>query len=412
MTIRHSLAGLLACASILLSACEAGRQSQQFTTRDNAADHYTPSGQRIPLDVWQAIPGRTVSAETQLARDTILGPDAIEDGKVKVWWFGVSSFVVSGGGHLWLMDAWEPIGLQADYVPVGREEIAAIQPEAIFVGHGHFDHAADAGYIAGRSGAVVVGSEEICTVVQSDAADEGLQDAFDCLITGTATMPPPGTTQSVQVWQDMQPVSVLQHIHSAASPQTYQPGDTPFIHVPNLLPYLGYVNSSPEEWLRFLRTLSLEQGGTWAYHFQLKNFTLLWHDSTGPIVESDADGAAVQLALDSFPGCVDVQLGAIVGFDQPVSGLRDPRLYVEHAHPRVFLPNHHDAWAPVVGGGAAAYKAQWQSEMDSLENPPLVDYLSDPVDYMVARVYDINDPIWAVPMPGSRCAAKAADQRP
>lgn len=406
MTLALRFAAALACATLALSACDGGRNNQQLTPRDGDAARYTPSGQRIPLQDWQPIPRRAVSPETQLARDTILGPNAIEDGKVKLWWFGVSSFVISGGGHLWLMDAWEPIGLQADYVPVGREEIAAIQPEAIFIGHGHFDHAADAGYIAGRSGAVVVGSEEICTSVQADAAQDDLQNAFDCLITGTATLPAPGTTQTVELWNDMAAVSILQHIHSAASPQTYELGDTPFIHVPNLLPYLGYLNSSPEEWLRFLSTLTLEQGGTWAYHFKLGDFTMLWHDSTGPIVASDPDGAAVQAALDSFPGCVDVQLGAIVGFDQPISGLRDPRLYVEHAHPRVFLPNHHDAWAPVVGGGAAAYKSEWQREMDSLENPPLVDYLTDPVDYMAPRVYDIKDPIWAEPMPGSRCAGE------
>ncbi len=392
------------CAAAMLCACNGGRADVESIARNSDGSAYAPTGARIALPDWQPIAARPVSVQTQLARDTILGPNAVEDGKVKLWWFGVSSFVVSGGGHLWLMDAWEPIGLQANYVPIGREEIAAIQPEAIFIGHGHFDHAADAGYIAGRSGAVVVGSEEICTSVQADAAQEGLQDAFDCLITGTAVMPAPGTTQTVKLWDDMQPIAVLQHIHSAASPQTYQVGDTPFIHVPNLLPFLGYLNSDPEEWLRFLSTLTLEQGGTWAYHFQFGDFTLLWHDSTGPIVESDADGAAVQAALDSFPGCVDVQLGAIVGFDQPISGLRDPRLYVEHAHPRVFLPNHHDAWAPVIGGGAAAYQTEWQREMASLEHPPLVDYLTDPQDYMVARSYDIHDPIWAEPMPGSSCA--------
>lgn len=395
---------ILASATLFaLAACSGGR-NDAARSGDGVEARYTPSGARVALADWQPLPPRPVSAQTQLARDQILGPDAVEAGTVKIWWFGVSSFIISGGGHLWLMDAWEPIGIQANYVPVGREDIAAIQPEAIFIGHGHFDHMADAGYIAGRSGAVVVGSEEICSTAQADAARDGLQDAFDCLITGTADTPAPGTVQAVQVWQDVAPVSVLQHIHSAASPQTYQPGDTPFIHVPNLLPFLGYPNSDPEELLRFLTTLQDEQGGTWAYHFQFGEFTLLWHDSTGPIVASDPDGAAVQAALDSFPGCVDVQLGAIVGFDQPVSGLRDPRLYVEHAHPRVFLPSHHDAWAPVVGGGAAAYETEWRREMASLEHPPLVDYLTDPVDYMVPRIYRIDDPIWAQPMPGSSCA--------
>lgn len=386
-------------AAVLAAACGSSGVPQ-----GESDARYQPSGRRITLADWKPLPAPTVSAEVQAARDRILGPDAVEPGKVKLWWFGVSSFVASGGGHLWLFDAWEPIGLQMDYVPVGREDIAAIAPEAILVGHGHFDHAADVGYVAGRSGAVVVGSEEICSTAQADAQAEGMAENFDCLITGTADAPVPGTVQQVRLWADMEPLSILQHIHSALSPQTYEPGDTPFIHVPNLLPFLGYLNNDPAEWIRFLQTLQDEQGGTWAYHLKLGDFTLLWHDSTGPITDAQAGGAEIRAALDSFPGCVDVQVGAIVGFDQPVSGLRDPRLYVESAHPRVFLPSHHDAWAPVIGGGAAAYEDQWRAELDALEHPPELDYLRDPEDYMTPRVYDTGAPQWKTPMPGSRCA--------
>lgn len=392
--------------STTFSGCETASQPLTQSQTTLPSQTYKPSGKRFTLDEWQALPIQKVSSDTQLAREQLLGPKPLDPDAVKIWWFGVSSFIMSAGGHLWLMDAWEPIGIQANYVPIGREELAAIQPEAIFVGHGHFDHMADAGYIAGRSGAVVVGSEEICSTAQADAAADGLEQSFDCLITGTADTPAPGVTQQVRLWQSLGEVSILQHIHSALSPQTYEPGDTPFIHIPNLLPYLGYLNSDPEELLRFLGTLRDEQGGTWAYHFQIGDFTLLWHDSTGPIIDSTEEGLAVQQALNQFPQCVDVQIGAIVGFNQPLSGLRDPRLYVEHAHPRVFLPSHHDAWAPVIGGGAAAYETQWQREMASLENPPLVDYLSDPVDYMQARVYDLKDPIWTEAMPGSSCAMR------
>lgn len=406
MTVNKWRAAGVLLGFAVLASCSGGRNETTAGSRAESGA-YVPQGARVALADWQPIPRREVSAETRLARAQILGPHALDPNEVKVWWFGVSSFIISGGGHLWLMDAWEPIGLQANYVPIGREELAAIQPEAIFIGHGHFDHMADAGYVAGRSGAVVVGSEEICATAQADADRDGLAAAFDCLITGTADTPAPGTLQSVRVWQDMAPVTVLQHIHSALSPQTFEPGDTPFIHVPNLLPFLGYLNSDPEELLRFLGTLRDEQGGTWAYHFRVGDFSLLWHDSTGPIVSGHPDGDAVAAALDAFPDCVDVQLGAIVGFDQPVSGLRDPRLYVEHAHPRVFLPSHHDAWAPVVGGAAAAYETQWQREMARLENPPLVDYLRDPEDYMVPRTYRIDDPLWTEPMPGSRCAQSA-----
>src|SRR3546814_12626132 len=101
-------------------------------------------------------------------------------------------------------------------------------------------------------------------------------------------------------------------------------------------------------------------------------------------------------------GCVDVQLGAIVGFGMVTSGLRDSTQYVASAHPRLFLPNHHDAWLPILGGGAAAYEPQWRAALATLEHPPELDYLRDPDDYMKPRVYRVDDARWKQAMPGDR----------
>ncbi|MCZ7127374.1 MBL fold metallo-hydrolase, partial [Salmonella enterica subsp. enterica] len=90
---------------------------------------------------------------------------------------GVSSFIVSMKGHLFLMDAWEIVGVHANYVPIGREELAAIQPEAIFIGHGHFDHAADAGYVAGLSNALLVAGSNVCDIARERAASEGIPNS-------------------------------------------------------------------------------------------------------------------------------------------------------------------------------------------------------------------------------------------
>lgn len=362
---------------------------------------------RCGLSEWQALPAASaVSPEVQLARDSILGPDATDPDHVKLWWFGVSSFIASAGGHVFLFDAWETVGLHEDYVPIGREELAAIQPEAIFIGHGHFDHAADAGYVAARSGAVVIGTEVICDQVKADA-EETLESGaanFPCLITGIdENDPEPGTLQSVKLWSDLPEVTILQHIHSAATPEFQDPG-TPFAHIPDLLTYVLFLNTNPQEYAMFLPTLADQPGGAWAYHVRVGDFSLLWHDSAGPINTGNPFAEEVQTALDSFPECVDVHVGAIVGFNQPLNGLRDPRLYVEHSHPRVTLPSHHDAWAPVVGGGAAGYESAWKAEIASLENPPLLDYLRDPEDYMKVRSYRVDDPVWKIPVPGSSCA--------
>jgi hypothetical protein len=361
---------------------------------------------RVPLAEWTPLPP---AAETHpspaglAARADLLGPHAADPAYVTLHWTGVSSFVVTLAGHLFLFDAWEIVGIHADYVPIGREEMAAIEPEVILLGHGHFDHAADAGYVAGRTGAVIVGSEEICDTAKEDAARDGNQEKFRCLITGTADTPEMGTLQSVKLWADVAPVTILQHVHSAATP----PGDGnepgPFAPVFDPTPYLENPNLSPEELARFIETLGDPQGGTWMYHLRVGNFTLLLGDSAGPIFESEP----IRKALDSFPDCVDVMANAILGFDQPVSGMQDPRLYVEHAHPKVFLPTHGDAWAPALSAGQAAYKDELARQLATLPNPPQVDHLVDPTDYMVERAYRVDDPRWVPPPPGSSCATVA-----
>jgi len=389
--------------SLGLAACSPSQPLQDGKALANEAGNGNGA---VALADWKPLPAAKdlkLPPETLAARERILGPDATDPAFVKLWWFGVSSFIASAGGHLFLFDAWEIVGAHKDYVPIGREELAELMPEAIFIGHGHFDHAADAGYVAGRSGAAVVGSEEICATAKADAATEGNDGNFACLITGTATTPPPGTTQAVKFWSDLPEVHILQHLHSAATPEPQDPG-MPFVHIPNLLPYVLFLNTDPAEMQRFFETLDDPQGGTWAYHLRVGDFGLLWHDSVGPILSGNPNGEAVQAALDSFPDCVDVQVGAIVGFNQPLNGLRDPLLYVRHAHPKVSLPSHHDAWAPVVGGGAAGYETQWRTEIASLENPPELDYLSDPQDYLRVRAYAVDDPRWKTPTPGSSCA--------
>jgi hypothetical protein len=324
---------------------------------------------------------------------------------VTLHWFGVASFIVTMGDHLLLFDAWEIVGLHADYVPIGREELAALEPEAILIGHGHFDHAADAGYIAGRSGAVVVGSEEICTIAKDDAGSEGLADQFVCAITGTATTPEPGTAAPLKLFEDLPPITILQHIHSAATPPSDDNQLDPQLPVFDPLPYIEHLNTDPAEVARFLASLEDPQGGTWLYHLRIGDFSLLLGDSAGPIFESEE----VRDALDAFPTCVDVMANAILGFDQPVSGLQDPALYVRHTHPKVFIPSHADAWAPVISAGQDQYEAIFRTEMAALEHPPELIWIVDPSDYLRQVSFDVDDERWVAPMPGSSCAA-AEDQ--
>lgn len=403
---------LMAAVLLQLVACSSSRAPDGVDDPGSPAAQCTPQVVEPYTADWTPLPAAAdtvVSPEVQAARDRILGPGATDPAQVQVWWYGVASFVASVGGHLFLFDAWEIVGAHQDYVPIGREELVELQPEAILIGHGHFDHAADMGYVAGHTGAVLVAGEATCATAREQAARDGLQDAFECLLLGNADTPLPGQVQYLRIWADLPEVAVLRHIHSAADPSDLTAGGLPLVFVPDLLTYLLYLNTDPEEVQWFAQSLDDEAGnspagGTWAYQLRIADFSLLWHDSAGPIADGKPYAEEIQCALEALPGCVDVQIGTIVGFGAVTSGLRDVRLYVEHAHPRVSLPNHHDAWAPIVGPGAASYETQWRAAIAELEHPPELDYLRDPDDYLRMRSWRVDDPIWTEPMPGSSCA--------
>jgi hypothetical protein len=172
-------------------------------------------------------------------------------------------------------------------------------------------------------------------------------------------------------------------------------------------PYVQNFNGSPEELATFLGTLRDPEGGTRMYHFRIGDFTLLLGDSAGPIFEYPE----IRASLNRFPDCVDVMANAILGFDQPVSGLQDPVAFVANAHPRLFIPTHADAWAPALSAGQAAFKDELATELAALPNPPQIDHLIDPQDYLKERAYRVDDPKWVEPMAGSSCARRAAAQQ-
>ena len=360
---------------------------------------------RVPIARFSPLPAQpAVSAPTRALRDRLLGDRWDDPDYVTLHWVGVSSFVVTIRGHLLLLDAWEIIGAVEDYLPIGREELAALDPEAVLVGHGHFDHAGDLGYVAGLSGATVVGSEEICGVAEAGAVREGVGTAFACAITGTATTPPMGTAQRFRLFADLPPVTVLQHIHSAAKPPGNGNEPDPFLPVMDPQPYVEHLADNPAELERFLAQQEEQnQGGTWLYQLVDGDFSLLLGNSAGPIF----DQPAIRRALTQLPGCVDVMANAILGFDQPVSGLQDPVMYVDLVKPTVFLPTHGDAWAPVISAGQEQYRAKLTAELAALDHPPQVDFLVDPEDYLKQRAYRVGDPRWKAPPAGSACAQAA-----
>lgn len=73
-----------------------------------------------------------------------------------VRWTGYSNFELVYNGHILLLDAYYDRG--GIYPPLGVTAADIKRADAILIGHGHFDHMADAASIGARTGALVVGA--------------------------------------------------------------------------------------------------------------------------------------------------------------------------------------------------------------------------------------------------------------
>jgi L-ascorbate metabolism protein UlaG (beta-lactamase superfamily) len=300
---------------------------------------------------------------------------AVRRDKVILSWFGVTNFAMAIRGHVVLLDAWVPRGGTSGYVPSSPDELARLAPEIIFIGHAHFDHAADATPIALATGATIVGNAEQCAELQSRAGAVMPPRCIAVIAAGAN----PGTRAEVDVLPGVG-VTAMKHLHSGAT----EPGHDPTgFHVPVLpLPSTTQLEHppTPEDMQHIVGHLPDAEAGTVLYRFRVGDLSLVWNDSAGPLIEN-APGALDRLR-ELRP--VDVHLGAIQGFNQFANGMRDMRTYVEAIGAPLFVPTHHDDWAVGITTKGENYRAPLDAELARIpaERRPTVRFISDPVDYV------------------------------
>src|SRR3954467_14431481 len=95
-------------------------------------------------------------AYTSLVPAAVGGPMIANPHTISLRWLGCSAYELVHRGKVYLLDAWYDRGPRTR--PVGILPQDVVQAEAIFVGHAHFDHIADAPPIAARTGALIVGA--------------------------------------------------------------------------------------------------------------------------------------------------------------------------------------------------------------------------------------------------------------
>src|SRR5256885_1446607 len=116
------------------------------------------------------------------ARQKFFGIENVDDkgrvdkDKVIFSWATNTTYVVSVLGRVILLDSYinrpelPTALLDTRRTPILPQDFVDVRPEAIFLGHGHGDHADNAAFVAKWTGATIYASPETCDVMQLDVA--------------------------------------------------------------------------------------------------------------------------------------------------------------------------------------------------------------------------------------------------
>jgi L-ascorbate metabolism protein UlaG (beta-lactamase superfamily) len=291
------------------------------------------------------------------ARERFFGAQNVDPGghvradRVIVSWFGVSSLAVSLRGHVVLLDTYinnggcPPPEGKEPYVATTYAELGTLLPEAVFIGHDHFDHQCQTAGILRDSGAALVGLPAHCEKVRADGFVE--LECVEALDADSAF----GAVADIQPLGADVAVTAVRNLHSGT-------------------------DAAPP----------CNSGGCEAvlYRFAVGEFSFVWNDSNGPL-----RGHAPELlaSLRALPPS-DVELGAIIGTGFIAQGMRDPVDYAEALRVKELYPLHHDLFA---GGTSSGFRAGYEA---AFAGGVTAHWLQDPGDYLRPIVFDVQDERW------------------
>jgi hypothetical protein len=310
------------------------------------------------------LPKRTIQArEAFFGAMNVDKRGQVRRDRVILSWFGVASFAAALDGKVVLLDTYlnnyGPTDCPAQptdqrYVPADYDDLIALKPEAIFIGHEHFDHQCRSGEIATRTGASLVGLPQACALARSEVPGKRVR----CVPT-LGSLSDFGTQREIRPLGRRVPVTVIRNLHSglASGP---------------------IMNSTGAEALM--------------YRFRVGRFSLVWNDTVGPLREKSPRLLNV---LRKLPP-TDVQTGASKGFGLAEQGLRDPVDYSEALRAKIYYSNHQDFYlleGGALDGRSRTLKPQLRAAFRS--RPGLeteARWLQDPTDYLRPLVFNPHAP--------------------
>lgn len=272
--------------------------------------------------VAQTTPALASDPACQSMRLASTGGPMPRKGVAVLRWLGAANHELTYGDNVFLLDAYYDRTPPARPLGFNKDDIN--RATAIFVGHGHSDHIADAAFVAQHTGARVFGGPPSAEYLKS----AGLAEKQNVLVRGGETERFNGVT--VQ--------TVLAH-HSDRSP--------------------AYAQGASEGWKAILKATGMERSeadqkkedairsrgardvrvlteGTIAYLFTFDTgFKLLYLDSSGPITDGERK-------LMQQIGRTDVALVAYQGFFVSQRQVDATLPLIKLFNPRVYVPTHHD----------------------------------------------------------------------
>ncbi len=382
----------------------------------------------------------------------------VEKDSVIFSWVTNSTVAVSLRGRVVLLDSYinrlelPPDPSQPDLrrTPIDYQDLVNLRPEAIFLGHGHGDHADNAAYVAKWLDIPVYASPETCDVLQADVrrmfndpntVNGGARiipngDPVQCVPVVSRSSVPGAEIVHLDQLEPLACIVAFKHIHSGTVPTDTE---FPFVPVKNISdprepdlyppgscvtptstcsgngtpvpPGPGQVNLTTTGF----GTIPGSPGGSISlfYEFILRddrNFSFVWHNTTGPLKEgagsdpglpSPAIGAKLFSIMESLPQ-VDIELGSIVSAGWATNGVRDPVMYHQHIRPKIYIPLHQTNVAALSSSLEFKKSLLLTQQARNVAWKPELRWMVDPDDYLRPMVYDPKDKRWETPGKASR----------
>ena len=357
--------------------------------------------------------------------------------KVVFSWLGHIAGAVSLRGRIIMIDTFiARLEVTPGRTPIVIKDLVDLKPEALFIGHGHGDHADNAAFLAAKTGGTLYMSPEACGTAQMALArmkkDPFMQaDPFFAIpqdaivrcvgLTGAGSVP---GTQVVRIMQ-LEPqvcINAYRALHSVAVPVDPDWGEIVVVDTPDpndakwFPPGVPLTPTNPRQPGQQDLRQGNGPGGPDQINYQFvvragTNFTLSANASVGAMKEGlgsnwpngkPEDGKRILDLIRRMPP-TDLAFSTVSSGNTDQNGWRDHVYWAEALRPKIMTTGH----APV--GAAMQYYSGFLNQLKLMEFPraewpgfpreqwPAVRNHTDPTDILKPEVYEIDDPAWQDP---------------